>query len=1057
MHSSGSTFRMFRLAGWTGLVALALVLASCGQPQNVKSDVAPAQGTLQISVEGVAQAGVQVFNSGDTTKAVYAETISGSATVSLPAGTYVIDGAPEASTIDPSPAAVVVKSGQTTKVLLQYQTVSAPQEPVASLTIDQAVDITGAALPGQWEDNKTKDVMIYAAQSEEPVCVTVTAKDAQGSPVANAPITVTVAEALHMPADSITILRGCTQGAVEATGLLPAAVKDGIFTGTDGTATFTLYATSGITWSPESFGQDNNDLASLQSFNTTDSGYGLVKITVGVENADNTNVIAEFKAVFYNLAHLFASFDKGDKQYTGQRVGKDFGWINNIWNEDRPYKNNFDIKTILFAKQPTDYIHPWAVGFIRYEIYKELNKDGQEADVAHFENCSDVVKQGLNDICEDFDGHVDVVPNDGLTLEDMPITAKVRATLVVTFTYGKHTYDFDLKDYQVIKQWIGSYMRITKSVDHHVLTWAGTNEVRNPRWFPSGYPGFPTDEHTLDAANAPTVTPNSVFTATVTIQAKNMGTENVYDVSIADMLPPELGILESTIQPAGGTYDADKHEITWNFGQNAPIPDFGTVGPGQTLTVSFQVYVRQKPGYCVDQADYDLSQGGPQSSGYALGWNFAALGDNAYTCLGTNREPLPGYADPYAIINGEQQQDVTASWFSAPAGTPKRAQSLTDFNGATHRDDVIIWAVRPEFAITKKVADHPPGYQYEVGEDALFDITVKNVVPTGASTPSWVHIRQTWPGGTPDYSQLMATYPTEFSDASSDRDNPYGANITVADVFTSNLDFNNATGLQQYDSTDAAIGSPYAVNFPIDVPWLTVVDKGFLWATMPLLGGDNYAKTRVTLEHDAAGPNTNAAVMVADNLNQLDYGHCPAPDGEQQWPTPPIKEGAADLPNLLADCAFTTSVPITSPFLTLNASGNTAGTPGYPNVNPENVKKGDHFFFVFQISNTGNEDAMGTAVDVTLDNSSLWQALSNATIMDGATTIRSASITSSGVTFPTFTLPQGKTYYVVLELEALFAGNVNAGAQVNYTSDTTDPQHDQLPLNVTEQVSIAVN
>lgn len=1012
MHSSGSTFRMFRLAGWTGLVALALVLASCGQPQNVKSDVAPAQGTLEIAVQGVAQAPVQVFSAGDPNKPVYSESVAGKADVSLSAGTYRIDGAPVAGSEDPTPASVEVKPGQTTRVLLAYQVVQDPTGTVSALSVTKVVDATGAALPGQAEVNANKDVMIYASQTEEPMCVTVTAKDDTGQPVANAPIVVNVSDGLSwLTSDRIAILRGCASqsSGVATDSLQPAAFRDNIFTGADGTATFTLYATTGIS---------STTTPTVKTATYDYPGSDIAKVVVAAENNDGTSVLHEFKAVFVNIAHLWASFEGQDAVPTGQRVGKSFPMITNIWNERDFAANDFSLDTLLYQKQPQQQLAISGLGFIRYVMVQEKNKNGDTADVAHFDPkyCDEVwVNQLGQDVCDTSKGSAVVVPNDGTHLEDMPIKVQVQATLRVFYTYGSHEYAFDLKNYDVSKNWIGSYLRITKSVDHHVLTWAG----------------YPDDQKTLDAANA--VPQNSVFTATFTLTATNEGTDNVYDVSIADLLPSELGIVESSIQPSGGTYDAVKHAITWNYQQNAGVAGFQQLGPGDSITVSFQVYVRQKPGYCVDPEDL------ASSTAYASHWAFQKDDQSRFTC----------YADPYEIVNGYALHDVTASWFSSAPSDQGGIQAVTDFNGWQNEDAVVIWAVRPEFSIVKSLAN-PMDAPFLVGADAQFDITVRNL---DAHDPGQQRQGPLFSTYTTSYDPLMAKYPGEFN--GSPRDNPYGNNIHLGDIFSTQLDFNDATPLLLHDDDGVNPDQSFASSFPNAIGWHP--DKGIGWATIPLMGGGDMASTRVTLDHDGAGFNINIAGMTADNLNQFSLGDCLNFDSAIGAPT--LASSISVNNNLIVDCAFTRSDQPTTPWLELDSVGTGVVIPGGPSLTyHSSVMRGDAYTYVFSLLNSGDASAKMATNVITIDNTTA-ATITGGTVYfyDGSSYAGSlgGTVNNSGqITFGPYDHPAGYTAYFEVDVMANQVANVTATSTVDYDAGSTDSQYGLLPLTMNEIVSI---
>ena len=98
----------------------------------------------------------------------------------------------------------------------------------------------GVDLPGMAEVNINKDVMIYASQTEEPVCVTLQALDENDEPAAYVPVVVNIADGSWMD-DRIAIVRGCNaEGSYAAMGF-----RDGLMTDADGMVKSTLYATFG--------------------------------------------------------------------------------------------------------------------------------------------------------------------------------------------------------------------------------------------------------------------------------------------------------------------------------------------------------------------------------------------------------------------------------------------------------------------------------------------------------------------------------------------------------------------------------------------------------------------------------------------------------------------------------------------------------------------------------------------------------------------------------------------------------------------------------------------
>ena len=466
-----------------GLVAgLALLLVSCGQ----QSPPAPQKGTLDIALQGVSQASIQVVGSGKT---IFEDTIAAAKSITLEPGTYTIDGQPLAGYEDPSPAALSLKAGETTKMVLVYQKQQATNPAVvAKLELLSVKDAVGAALPGADEHNDNKVVKLYASQTEEPVCVSVRATDAAGAPVAGAPIVVGTSEVFG---DHIAIIRGCAQGQLGT-----MAFRDNLFTGEDGTVVFTLFATYG--------GSPADKLLLMDQ---------PAKIVVAAENANNTAVLSEFKVFFYNISHLYYN-----KQATKARIGATFAEtnlfkpLNNFIDRGDAEANEFAIAASLFTKQPQQAVKlPYPLFEFKYELLAGSDK---------VEFVRDTCDDGMNaTVCTDYDGYVRIEPKAGLGLKDLPIQATVKVTLYVRYEYGNALYVWPLKDFTVTKKWIGTYLSISKSVDHHVLTWAAPN--------PSEYPNK-AKEYTLEAANDPAIAANGVFTATMTVKVRNEGNEPAY-------------------------------------------------------------------------------------------------------------------------------------------------------------------------------------------------------------------------------------------------------------------------------------------------------------------------------------------------------------------------------------------------------------------------------------------------------------------------------------------------------------------------------------------------
>ncbi len=953
------------------LLLIAFLVAACTSVQTPNPNVNQ-DGTLELVLEGAPQADVMVVGASGT---VFEGTVSGTMALTLAAGTYQVDGLPAAGMIDPSMVTVNVQPKKSVQALLVYQTAPTPPAmPATSVELTGVRDESGG-LPRKAERNANKDVLIYAAQTEEAVCVSVLATDAEGNPVAGAHVAVNVTDNGGLE-NRVAILRGC---ALSSDSVGTASFRDSIYTDADGVATFTLYATDGSVGAAS-----DGDVA---------------KVVVAVENGDGTTLLHEFKIVFYNMSHLWASFDEGDAEDTGMRLGRDFGTIINIFDpNDRRYddpmlRNAFRIQSLLYTKQPQERLPVGRVGYVVYELAEG------DADRVHFRGCDEnnVAAQTFGPgTCVDSDGVIYVVPNDDVKLEDMPIEVKINATLWVGLRFGNYQYSFPLKDYMVTKRWIGSYLRIDKMVDHHVLTWAGEEG----------------EEHTLDPANA--VAENSVFTSTVTLKVTNEGQDDVYDITIADQLPAELGIIESSIDPSGGTYDSINHAVTWNWQQNqAQIPAFEVLAPGDSIEVTFQVYVRQKPGFCVDEEDLAASRF------YANQWTFA----NDSRVVGRDGQVYEAcYTDPYEIINGAALHDVTASWFSGAPSGQGGFQAVVDFNGWVYQDQVIIYAVRPYFDIDKVLRNYAD-LPLEVGMDGVFDIWIKNV-------------------DRPIYNGLAAMFPEEFDGTV--RDNPYGNQVTVADLFLIGLDFDNATPLTLSDDDGVQPDQSFAANFvgAPPAPFIDLGDKAVVWSTIPLMGGGDEGHATLTLDNNLPGIHINIAALIAYNLNQFDLGDCLG-DNEHRVGI----EGPIDLPgiSIIADCAYTFVLAPTDPWLELSSLGNFELFSA-----TETATRGEQFPYIFAVTNAGNGTALGTMMTVELDND-------NATIDCGASFSNGpgvASCSASSITFATYDHPAGVQVVFVVVADANKVGNNTATATVDYMASINDTQYPLLPLTLTESVSI---
>jgi hypothetical protein len=218
------------------MIALALFMTACGTTSKPPTERVK-NGNLELVVQGVRQAQVMVAFDG---KIIFDQVVHGSQKIeSLKPGQYAVDGMPMQGVVDPTAQTVAIKPEETTKVILIYTQVQQPTNTplsVAHLGLQAVQDEAGKALLSSEEINTVKDVMLYAAQTEESVCVFVKATGAQGIGVANAQLSVNVAD--DFPAlDRVAIIRGCVKkdtlslmsAATFLIGILPGYKSIGIF------------------------------------------------------------------------------------------------------------------------------------------------------------------------------------------------------------------------------------------------------------------------------------------------------------------------------------------------------------------------------------------------------------------------------------------------------------------------------------------------------------------------------------------------------------------------------------------------------------------------------------------------------------------------------------------------------------------------------------------------------------------------------------------------------------------------------------------------------------
>ncbi len=476
----------------------------------------------------------------------------------------------------------------------------------------------------------------------------------------------------------------------------------------------------------------------------------------------------------------------------------------------------------MYNKQPqTNLLTPQDFGG-----YVEYTLSGADAARVHF------VKTGAEDtISANGLTYTDRTPGGGARIEPnadvtqaqiaaKPLDVTLKATYVFTTTYGNTTYTFPLKDATFNKKYTTGFLSITKSVNNHVLTWAGP-------------------EVTM-AATGSIAEP---FRAKYTITVKNQSsTDAVYNATVADQIPAELGVIVSSISN-GGTYDPAKHAITWNYTNDPTLKNFEANG---TRTYTFEVYARQKPGY--------RFQG-----------NFAG-----FTVPPVNGAQAP-YSDPYAVTDGlYNDNDTTVSYFPIST-TDFSNQIVTDYNPTA--DESTINVVRPIYTLRKSLASGQEANLAQ-GSSVNYDITFRQ--------------RDRITSGAPEdalYPALFIKYPGEFDGVTTvagqdvPRQNPYGNNVVLQDTFQTQLDFTSASPITVTNAVPNNVTTPAIVASrtftpTAPAPTANVANQSIIWQNIPVFNRLDIARATVQLTLSQLinlnGGNNyiNCAYLNASNLNQ---------------------------------------------------------------------------------------------------------------------------------------------------------------------------------------------
>jgi hypothetical protein len=93
--------------------------------------------------------------------------------------------------------------------------------------------------------------------------------------------------------------------------------------------------------------------------------------------------------------------------------------------------------------------------------------------------------------------------------------------------------------------------------------------------------------------------------------------------------------------------------------------------------------------------------------------------DDLSTAMLYQVKPLRScYSDPYSLVNSKESEDVTATFYTGNPLGEGGHQVKVDFAGEMHKGQVILYAVRLIFEISKVLVD--PKCPMDVGEVAYF-------------------------------------------------------------------------------------------------------------------------------------------------------------------------------------------------------------------------------------------------------------------------------------------------------------------------------------------------
>lgn len=829
------------VGGWSGAV-----VANASTAANIALAVTPLPpepeepaGVLSVSVGPVP--GLIVVSNADGFVGSY-EGFSTSWT--LAPDDYTVTVSRDGFDVDRGPQTVSVVDGGMASVSFVLTAIVPEPQPVptpAAIVVDPEtsfIDEAGVAYHIELEENPHKVAWLTAAQTEEWVNVTMTVVDDAGAPIAGARATITPTQSATDGEQDGIVVR---PGHHVSDGAMPMSATGGVevVSDMDGHVHFAYFATG-------SRGSQAEEAP--------------VKFVVTARGDDARFVDVEFKVSFVNMTHLYYVENNINYLTAGS---SDFAWFSgarsggvledvivNEWdirqNLQGPdgYRYPGNIHTFgAFArtKQPTsDPIEAPEFGDYSRVIYEVIAGDADS--VIWFGCDNDSEDDGYCETTEESAAFVGVAPAADIDPTDLPIEVTIKATFILGWEMEGYDADDEytiytpLKDFTFTKRWVGSFVSIEKEVENHVLTWAGP-------------------DHTMDRKSTASSIP-AEFRTTYTITVTNEGSWPVYNVVINDELPYELGLIAPSnneiTDDSGmiGTYNETNHRITWNYSKN---PELTVMEPGEVVTVSFEVYARQKPGFC-----WESDEPTPRS-----------LTPSAYTMLGYWQFYGQGgceidaeYYDPYKVINGGWiQQEVYAEYrlreeLSAP---PSRATYQVE------GDESDIWVVRPVFYLYK---ERTSSENVGSGDSDTFriDMGLQDLSNHAPFNPNPLL----------DYADLADLYPEEFNGNEGDtdtvtpdtRDNPYAWGVIVYDEFDA--------GLGEYDFDDASdFEDDFLGEIVEQTEWGYSGDVGEIgWDEFPVFGwNQNWtASIRLTIANDVnVDYIENCAYLEGENLNQPNW------------------------------------------------------------------------------------------------------------------------------------------------------------------------------------------